>query len=234
MFSGRHAFTLIEILVVMSIIIILIAVSIPTIKALTKGNNEKQAVNLITAMLANARATAISTHKTSGVVVYEYPSANSAPSGFTDTTSYIQLITQSGIDVNSKFRTFIRVPRTDPQRLPKGIQVATLDTGTNQFRTEASTASGGRCRVILFDSTGQMVLYNSLATDSSLSTDAIAQAWNIDGSGITKTASSPGFVIYDANLFNASHQANSANDNTWLRQNADILVVNPYTGTIIR
>ncbi|HVX86524.1 MAG TPA: prepilin-type N-terminal cleavage/methylation domain-containing protein [Phycisphaerae bacterium] len=231
---GR-AFTLIEVLVVISIIVILLAVSIPTIKALTKGNGEKQAVNLITTLLANARATAISTHKASGVVFYEYPAP--ATGNASGTNSYAQLITQSGIDAANKVRYFVRVPGTGPQQLPPNIEVATLDYGSNLFKRQGQLSSdvGGTCRVILFDSNGQMVQYNALATDPALSGDQVAQAWNIAGaSSSAGGTSSPGFLVYDALAFKTSHDASSSNDNTWLQQNADVLVVNPYTGTVIR
>ena len=229
---GRRAFTLIELLVVISIIVILLAVSIPTIRSLTKSNREKQAVNLLTTLLANARSTAIATHKYSGIVVYEYPAATST--GSTDATSYVQLITQSTINGTGKIRYFTRVPRTTPQRLPQGIQVAMLDDSVSGFKNQASASSGGKCRVILFDSTGQMALLNALATDTSL-TDPVSTAWNINGTaGVSQGTSSPGLVVYDASLFLASHNTNPSNDSLWLRQNADVLIVNPYTGNIIR
>jgi hypothetical protein len=42
--------------------------------------------------------------------------------------------------------------------------------------------------------------------------------------------------VYDAVLFNASHTANpsAASDATWLQQNSDVIVVNAYTGNVIR
>jgi prepilin-type N-terminal cleavage/methylation domain-containing protein len=239
---GRPAaFTLIEVLVVISIVVILLAVSVPTIRALTKGNSQKQAVNLMTTMLANARATAISTRKASGIVIYEYPAVSNGKSN--EATSYIQPITQSKYDGANKLRYFVRVPGSGAQRLPSGIQVATLDMGVNAFRTQAADTTtnnlqkGANCRAILFDNNGQLLLANGIATDSSLSTDLVAAAWNLNAdSAVTKGSSSPGFLVYDAVLFNASHTANpsAASDATWLQQNSDVIVVNAYTGNVIR
>jgi type II secretory pathway pseudopilin PulG len=224
------AFTLVELLVVISIIIILLAVSIPTIRALTKSNSQKQAVNLLTTLLANARATAISTHKYSGIVVYEYPAPT--PGNGTESTSYVQLITQSS--VSGRLRYFTRVPRTAPQRLPSGIQVATLDdTGFKKASDNTTT----KCRAIIFDSTGQMLLVNGLGLDPSLTADQVAVAWNLNAtstSTVSQGVSSPGFVVYDAILYMAAHNAPGANDNLWLRQNADVVILNPYTGNVIR
>lgn len=239
---GRHgAFTLIELLVVISIIIILLAVSIPTIRALTKGNNQKQAVNLMTTMLANARATAISTRKCSGIVVYEYPPTTDIKNP-TQATSFIQLVTQSKYDGIKSLRYFTRVPGTGAQRLPPAIQVATLDMGVNAFRTQASDTTsstllrGANCRVILFDGNGQLLVSRGIATDASLATDPVAQAWNMsaDTVSLNKGSSSPAFLVYDAGLFAAQHNASGSTDATWLRQNSDVVVVNAYTGNVIR
>jgi prepilin-type N-terminal cleavage/methylation domain-containing protein len=247
---GRSAaFTLIEVLVVISIVVILLAVSVPTIRALTKGNSQKQAVNLMTTMLANARATAISTRKTSGIVVYEYPLTNSVTSP-TQATSFIQPITQTAYNGATKVRFFNRVPGTGPQRLPSGIQVATLDMGANAFRTQAAntdTSTGGvlgaNCRVILFDSNGQLLMANGLAIEAT-NTDPVAFAWNLRcdpeqsttqvKQSVTRGSSSPGFLVYDAGLFVAQHNATASTDATWLQQNSDVIVVNAYTGNVIR
>jgi type II secretory pathway pseudopilin PulG len=239
--TGRRsaAFTLVELLVVISIIIILLAVSIPTIRALTKSNSQKQAVNLLTSLLANARATAISTHKVSGIVVYEYPAVSNGQSN--EATSYVQLITQSAYNGSSKVRFFTRVPRTTPQRLPSGIQAATIDVGVNSFRTQAVDTSnsdqyGGTCRVILFDSTGQLLMTNSIAADTTLKNDdPTVAAWNMNGDqSATRGSSSPGFLVYDAVLFNQSHHTPPVNDATWLQQNSDVIILNAYTGNVIR
>jgi prepilin-type N-terminal cleavage/methylation domain-containing protein len=240
---GRPAaFTLIEVLVVISIVVILLAVSVPTIRALTKGNSQKQAVNLMTTMLANARATAISTRKTTGIVIYEYPAVANKTSN--EATSFIQPITQSKYNGVTKVRYFVRVPGSGAQRLPSGIQVATLDVGQNAFRTQSANADGqnggqfgASSRAILFDNNGQMLLTTGIGTDPSLSADAVAQAWNLHGEvSVTRGSSSPGFLVYDAVLFNASHTANpsAASDATWLQQNSDVIVVNAYTGNVIR
>jgi prepilin-type N-terminal cleavage/methylation domain-containing protein len=243
---GRSAaFTLIEVLVVISIVVILLAVSVPTIRALTKGNSQKQAVNLMTTMLANARATAISTRKVSGIVVYEYPATTSVTNP-SQATSFIQPITQTAYNGSTKVRFFNRVPGTGPQRLTSGIQVATLDVGINAFRTQATdtgTFLGGNCRVILFDNNGQLLLANGLAIEAT-NTDPVAFAWNLRGDpdqsttqvkqSVTRGASSPGFLVYDAGLFVAQHSTSGSTDAAWLRQNSDVIVVNAYTGNVIR
>ena len=58
--SLRRAFTLIELMVVIAIIVILVAISIPAITAMTKGNDVAQAQNMLSSLIANTRATAIS------------------------------------------------------------------------------------------------------------------------------------------------------------------------------
>src|SRR5665647_3820610 len=67
-------FTIIELVVVIAIMIILMAVTMPAIKSLTRNNNQKQAVNLLTSLIANAHAMALQTHMPAGLIVYEDPS----------------------------------------------------------------------------------------------------------------------------------------------------------------
>ena len=56
----REAFTLLELLIVIGIIVVLAAITVPAIKGLTKSNDNGQSVNLVRAMLSSARAIAVS------------------------------------------------------------------------------------------------------------------------------------------------------------------------------
>jgi prepilin-type N-terminal cleavage/methylation domain-containing protein len=87
-----RAFTLIELLVVIVVMVILMAITMPAIKSLTRNNNQKQAVNQITAMLANARSNAIATGRQTGVVFYEETAANVSPANPNQTAA--QMITE--------------------------------------------------------------------------------------------------------------------------------------------
>jgi prepilin-type N-terminal cleavage/methylation domain-containing protein len=224
-----RAFTLLELLVVIAILIILIAVSVPTVRALTKGNHQTQAVNLLTSLLAHARATAVVTHRPTGVVVYEYPISN-----FTASTSYLQLVTQ--LSTEGRLRYFGRVPGSGPQRLPQGIQVATLDDN-GRFK-KSNDLPTGKSRIVLFDSSGQMVMVNGIGTHFSLLGEQEALAWNLNATNdnnLSIGVSSPGLVVYDADEYIQSQSSSHpVAPDVWLRNHATILIVNPYTGSILR
>src|ERR1035437_4752104 len=131
-----RAFTLIELLVVIAIIIILVFITVPAVKAMTKSNNQKQAVNLITSMLATARAVAIERHAAAGVVLYEESNMYIAASAVSRASgqTYAQLIyaiSSTSSSVSGTFQVdFKPLPQTIPQALPKGIVVACLDDTT--------------------------------------------------------------------------------------------------------
>jgi prepilin-type N-terminal cleavage/methylation domain-containing protein len=228
----RGAFTLIELMVVVAIIVILTAITLPAVKALTQGNSQKQAVNLVSALLANARAVAITSHKPAGIVIYEDPGTKSQSS--------VQVVICSSIVQASNTATtfsFVRAPSQGPQTLPYGVRAGTLsNSSTSVFNT--GDASTQHPRVVLFDENGQLLLQNNLLTDASLASDASASAWNLQTSKTPN--SSPAVIIYDENALQAAVQSGQLANTTsttlvpWFEQNADILVVNPYTGNIIR
>lgn len=65
---SRHAFTLVELLVVMGLILLLVGVFVPAVSRLIESSNYAAAINTTTATLGQARALAISTGQPTGVV----------------------------------------------------------------------------------------------------------------------------------------------------------------------
>ena len=57
--SARPAFTLVELLIVMAIILLLAAVALPSVKALLHGQKVTQASRMVQAHIESARARAI-------------------------------------------------------------------------------------------------------------------------------------------------------------------------------
>lgn len=225
----RKAFTIIELIVVMGIMLILLAIVLPAIKSLTRNNNQKQATNMLVALIDNAHALAVQSHTPAGIVIYEDPSQTGQSS--------VQLIVQSS---QSELRYFVRAPRTGSQSFPVGIKLAMLDDSVIGMRTESST-SDTKCRVILFNGEGQMILVDSLAHDPTVM-DAAAIAWNLNATtgaaNHSKGVSGPGLVVYNGNDMQAATNNGVITDATtranWLKANSDVLIVNAYTGGIIR
>jgi len=223
--AGARGFTIIELVVVITIMIILVGVTMPAIKSLTRNNNQKQAVNLLTSMIANAHSMALQTHMPAGLVIYE----DSATKG----QNSAQLIVSTAASQSD----FVRAPRSGPQPLPVGIRVAVLDDGSSTtfkgFRSgEYSTTGGGR--IILFDGNGQLVLRNNLTASTDTASAALWFGSGANAAGISK----PGFVVYNSNDLQAAKDKNLVTDDPsmakWLQQFADVIIVNAYTGNVIR
>jgi type II secretory pathway pseudopilin PulG len=69
----RRAFTLIEVLVVMGIIILLVVLALPAFRFITGSRSSEAATNQIAAALSVARAQAIGVQDTRGVAIYRDP-----------------------------------------------------------------------------------------------------------------------------------------------------------------
>lgn len=67
----RGGFTLMELIVVISLMVILIAMAVPTFRLLSGNRSTENAGNVIGAMLARARADAVGLQEVRGVVVYK-------------------------------------------------------------------------------------------------------------------------------------------------------------------
>lgn len=279
--GAKRGFTLMELLVVMGIIITIVAISIPAVNTLTKGNSQRQAVNMVTAYIANARTIAMSTGRQAGVIFYE--EKNNALTPNSNQTA-VQLIVedpnQSSTIAGTTYTpaagctTFMPDTRYRVEYLPAGIKVATLDDSnvTGAFRQAENSST--QSRVVMFNGLGQLVLRNGIcrsffqsATTYNLNDvvqspltgfrfiakagstgqtppnstywTSITDDWNVasatSATSISSGVSSPGLVVYNGRAFNdAGVAGNTANSAAWLQANADIVIVNAYTGNVIR
>ena len=253
----KWAFTIIELLIVIAIIIILVSVSLPLVSKMMQNNSQTQAVNMVTAYIANARGEAIVRKRQVGVVFYEQTAAYASPFNKNQTAVMMAYEDDNQLQkyptaYSSGYTVFVALPGRMPEYLPTGVKVATLDDNSGTlFRLAEETSTSRRTRVIVFDSTGQLVLRNGLAvanvTGAIGSAGMVTGDWafilpNVPISGVTFAAgnasnavSSPGVIIYDGRGFDQAQVAgNDTNVANWLKANADILIVNAYTGNIIR
>ena len=283
------AFTMVELLTVIAIMVIVAAVSIPAFSALFASNNIIQAQNQITAAIAEARSMAIRErsqvaliffqepgHAGESAYAYEIASPGQA-GGFTTSPVYFQLVPQQSV-----------------QFLPNGVYIATLvgaansngvnnadngfamppqepaaftlnsqgqATGINYVQpnntswANSSTNQAAPLRAIVFDSSGHLVILNSMITwqpegfanQSYLSGNTPIQWWSGDyqskssytydptfsffsPNNIPFGPSSPGFVLYEP----ANWPASAGDPGAYLAANGDVMIINTYTGNIIQ
>lgn len=235
--TGALAFTLVELLTVIGIIVILASIMVPVVNTLTKGNSQKQAVNVISTYLSAARAIAMSEGRHVGVVFYE-------DSSDTNQTA-MQLVGETSYSASTYVMSFDALKDKFPQFLPRGVKVGTLDdSATSTFRSDmdVSGTPNTSSRIILFDGNGQLTLTNGLAyaTSSTTTTLAQRQSWQLNATSgnLANGVSSPGVVIYDANELKAYDDSQETHDSAtraaWIKAHADVLVINANTGMVIR
>ncbi|HEV2294385.1 MAG TPA: prepilin-type N-terminal cleavage/methylation domain-containing protein [Tepidisphaeraceae bacterium] len=160
-----RAFTLIEVLVVIGIIVLLIALAVPALSVITGSNSINGAENNISAMLGRARGDAIALQKDTGVLFFIDPATQGVMMAEVQAVAGTAAGIQTMLDL---------VPDRDFVALPKGVYVQTIDNtviSTANVRQDdayigfnrvpdttppgASTTQFGG--VILFDATGKLV-----------------------------------------------------------------------------
>ena len=228
--SKPRAFTLIELITVITIIVILLGVMLPTISNLLRGNNQKQALNIISAYIASARATALNNKVPAGVIFYEDPANKNA-------TAMVLVIQDQTVTnpavINPVLGASITLKAVSPRIdfVPVGIKVAAL-SNTQSFALDSSVTAGAR--IVLFDASGQVSL-------RSLISGGANTAWNLDSPTTASGVSSPAVVVFDSGQLNGDIQAKGLSGaaavteaNQWLVRYADTVVINSYTGNVIR
>jgi prepilin-type N-terminal cleavage/methylation domain-containing protein len=242
----RRAFTLIELIVVISIIVILSAIAIPATKMLMKSNGTAQGANLVRTMIGQARTMALSQHRAAGVVFFEETPAHSMPVNSNATA--MQIFVEAYNQQDPAFPpvtdgSIYFVEGSAREYLPSGIKVATLnDAQLNAAMfTAGENSASPVTRVIIFDANGQLALRGGLRTTPTsgpAGSDPQREGdWNFLNAGVpTVTApfSSPGFILYSKSEYDSQTFADDAKRSEWLRNNSNVVIVNGYTGGIIQ
>lgn len=155
--TNKRAFTLVEILIVISLIVLILAMAMPAFNFITGGRSEDAATNQISAMLARARTEAVGLQEKRGVMFYLDPA----------TDREMMVIVKEAVPVgavNPNVGVWLDAEDADHLPLPKGIGIqAANDAGSSavadryigfNVRTGTTVAVGS---VILFDGSGRLV-----------------------------------------------------------------------------
>ena len=244
-------------MVVVAIVVILAAVSIPAIMSLTKNNAQAQAVNQIRAMLSYARSIAVSQQRRAGVVFINETLQFSSPVNSSQTAMQIFVEDYNQAPYYSAGQNVATIGFTylsaDRQYLPPGIRIGTISQGSGGAESlntgDNGTTAQQKVRAILFDGNGQMIIQNSMATANptgSPGTYPMAFGdWQFTNPANTGAAnnmvnatSAPAIMVFNQNDYLQQGFPNTAAGDilrtAWIEQHADVLVINPYTGSPIR
>ena len=245
----RQAFTLVELMAVMTIMLIMAVITIPAFAKMFQNSKQAAAMNEISAMIAQGHALALKMHQQVAVVFYEETQTGFTDSGLTGTPPPVPLTGETAMALaiapqgqpengssNSTPLYFEPYLGTPVQYLPKGTVVAALTSSTVGL---SGLNTLGTCRAIVFDASGHMVLRSYLGATANPDGAADYLDWQFISTANPSPpttnipTSSPGVLVYQPSTLPAADTTQPALQ-TYLTANNDVLIVNSYTGEVIR
>lgn len=221
MFRIRRAFSLAELLIVIGIIVLVLAMAVPAFNALTGSRSIESATNAISASLSRARLAAIQAQQPRGLVFYR--DANNdriamALAGLNPTNGYIDVM-----------------PEADVQYLPTGVSIAFRHGTSSGYTYRLGTADlADLYGLVMFDSRGQVLLRGYQIHQN----DEIARRLGITSTESTYSGgdlfTQPAFLLFERGLFDNQSFDDTDDENEWLEDNASVLLINRYNGTLTR
>lgn len=224
-----RAFTMVELLTVLIIIIIVAAISIPAFSDLFSNNNLVQAENQVSAAMTQASSLALEKHTSVAIIFFEEP-------GHGGETAYAYEIAAGGQSGGtSSVQTFLADPSLSIQYLPHGTYVATLVGGAGNsgfaMPPQSITAVNNPLRAIVFNASGHVTILNAMVTAAPETLSGYAGFWD---STTVYGPSSPAFVIFQPGNWPAADTSSISSEAAYLAASADVMMVSTYTGNIIQ
>jgi prepilin-type N-terminal cleavage/methylation domain-containing protein len=222
--AARRAFTLTELLVVIGIIVLVLAFSVPMFNIMSGERSVEGGQNVISAMLQRARARAISVQDKRGMFFFEDPATGQY------TLAVVKLVnvgaTPSVVEIDTDV--------DDVQTMPKGVGVA----GVNLPMSTRYQPYG----LVIFDGMGrtEVVKYvmrkdaKELELTRRFDLPGAVEHTSVIAMGLYDRAALPSPV---APVDDPNRPVITAYDDgqlKWLDENMLIVVMNRYNGTLIR
>lgn len=229
----NNGFSLIEILIVISIMVILIGITIPSINALQKSFNSTGGENIISSALNTARTIAMTNGHYAGIRFQKEYSPNPFKS-----SQYIIFILYNEDTNNFIYDDFYIAEAYKPIKLPTNVGVMNMnkiiqdsDIANDACFIDATTFS------IVFSSAGKMLVHNVQVYNKNNEDDIFNTPINIqNGRGVfvrdeIPKQSQTNFTIYDCEKFN---KTNPIKRYTEYLKDLKPVFINIYTGDIIK
>jgi type II secretory pathway pseudopilin PulG len=218
----RSAFTLMELMVVIGIMVLMLALAVPTFNVMTGSRSIENAQNAIAATLAQARLSAVRSQAPRGVCFYRDPATDRIAMALVsyDTGN-------TGIEV---------VPETDAQFLPKGVDVGfrhNIGPGASDYvyRIPSGQNPENLRGLILFDAKGH-IAYRSYGIGDDTEIERRMGASGPVGSYPNATYpfySQPAFLLADRSAVD-----DASDKEKYFNDYATVVLVNRYNGTLTR
>lgn len=238
--NSRKAFTLMELMVVISVIVLLLGMALPSISALFSSGADAQARNLVSGLLSTARARAIRDRRPTGVHFQKHHAAD-------DYWAAVVQLKIVEIGTGSPQPRWCLCEGMFPSKLPGGLAIGEVaNSYAANFDQDAMDVF--TTVTVIFDAdgrlyTGDVRFCTAIEQDAGNDDDHKAKGQlftNITNDQNKariwwETATKPS--VRALCLVNSRELAGAVAANQgaqWLEANAQFLPVNPYTGGLIR
>lgn len=230
---GRKAFTLVELMVVIGLIVLVVATALPTISGLFSAGADRQAYNLLAAQCAAARALAIQKSTYAAVHVQlsnrdDLEGCYGAVMLYNTTSSVFELSADHEPQQYPGSYAF--------GQIPGGLSPTAqfLDSSSGDYQNLGSYWFDFTTFTIVFDSTGQVVLYPNMQTIAFQQDDLFGSSQSaVDGSETRLwilPPAEPGtaaVTLFDFNVLNA---LDASGREAQLNEGGQFMALNYYTG----
>lgn len=234
------AFTLVELLIVMAIIILILVVAIPAYNAITGSRSIESAENQVSSFLGVVRSDALSLQEPRGAVFFEDPG--------TRRITMVEVFIQPKAAASTA-NILALVNGRDEAVLPNGVGLQCVPTDTNPANSQDPTPplSNGPQRyrwrqfgVVLFDGNGRLLIQDYRLPATSTTGDLGKRLAGALHQATDPTVTIPmpfngistiGIALFDGGTY-GSLPADA--QPAWLEQNAVPYLINRYSGSLLR
>lgn len=259
----RHAFTLVELIVVLTIILVILGASVPMFNAIRGNRSVEAGYNVLASSITRARTEAIGLARVSGILFFldssgrinftQVAATNRPPPAQDDTQVAVWLDVPLGAEIFQMPRG-VGLQTLDVTPLSGGVRVNDSYIGFNP--SSGGVPHGG---VILFDSRGSLysakyAFRGTVDTASGPQPSRISSLLNLAGSNFVpsgRPSSQRGFTLFDQEPFNnlgftlddaaasgrsydQGQPTDEKSEEAWLDLNGLMAIVRPNDGTLLR